>query len=745
MIDRYLPIFIIVFLSLFARVALLAMTLVSQANAIEQTTLSTIQGQQNTLIVGSEQDYPPFAIGMTDATADGFTVDLWKAVAAEAGLNYTIRVRPFHEILQEFKDGKVDVLINLAQSEERHQFADFTIPHVTIHGAIFVRKGDSQIHSENDLAGKSIIVLNADLAHDYAVSKGWEKQLVLVDTTEQGLRLLASGKHDAMLLSKLAGLQTLRDLKITNIKALDVKAGFTQKFSFAVQKGNADLLAKINEGLAMTKPSGTFDQLYEKWFQPYEEKQVTFWDVFPYLAPFALFLIGLSGYQFYTLRKEAVTKIERLAFYDPLTGLPNRRLLQDRLKLALAVSHRTGRQGALLFIDMDNFKTLNDNFGHHMGDLMLQVVAQRLKSCVRECDTVARLGGDEFVVVLEALSQLTLDSAVQAEMIGHKIIDILNQPYQLGTYEYHSTPSIGITLFNGQEQSSAELLKQADIAMYQAKTSGRNALRFFNQTMQATINARVSLEEDLRLGLKANQFILYYQPQVNHGGQIIGAEVLIRWQHPQRGLVPPAEFIPLAEETHLILNIGEWVLETACAQLKIWEGSELTRHLELAVNVSARQFHQIDFVMQVSQILNFNGINPTLLKLELTESLVLNDIDDTILKMNALRKIGVRFSMDDFGTGYSALSSLKKLPLDQLKIDQSFVRDISIDPDNTIIVETIIAMANKLNMEVIAEGVETEAQREFLQQHNCLLFQGYLFSRPVPIEEFELLLNKESL
>jgi EAL domain-containing protein (putative c-di-GMP-specific phosphodiesterase class I) len=281
--------------------------------------------------------------------------------------------------------------------------------------------------------------------------------------------------------------------------------------------------------------------------------------------------------------------------------------------------------------------------------------------------------------------------------------------------------------------------------MYQAKTSGRNALRFFNQTMQATINARVSLEEDLRLGLKANQFILYYQPQVNHGGQIIGAEVLIRWQHPQRGLVPPAEFIPLAEETHLILNIGEWVLETACAQLKIWEGSELTRHLELAVNVSARQFHQIDFVMQVSQILNFNGINPTLLKLELTESLVLNDIDDTILKMNALRKIGVRFSMDDFGTGYSALSSLKKLPLDQLKIDQSFVRDISIDPDNTIIVETIIAMANKLNMEVIAEGVETEAQREFLQQHNCLLFQGYLFSRPVPIEEFELLLNKESL
>ena len=364
---------------------------------------------------------------------------------------------------------------------------------------------------------------------------------------------------------------------------------------------------------------------------------------------------------------------------------------------------------------------------------------------MRECDTVARLGGDEFVVMLEDLNEQTLETAMQTEMIGHKIMAILNQPYQLDTHEYHSTPSIGVTLFNGQEQSSEELLKQADIAMYQAKTSGRNALRFFNQTMQATINARVSLEEDLRLGLKGNQFILYYQPQVYHGGQIIGAEVLIRWQHPLRGLVSPAEFIPVAEETHLILTIGEWVLKTACAQLKIWEGCEHTRHLQLAVNVSERQFHQTDFVEQVSQILNANGINPTQLKLELTESLVLDDIDDTILKMNTLRKIGVRFSMDDFGTGYSSLSSLKKLPLDQLKIDQSFVRDICIDQDNTIIVETIIAMANKLNMEVIAEGVETEAQRVFLEQHNCLLFQGYLFSRPVPIQEFELLLKRNSL
>jgi len=446
-----------------------------------------------------------------------------------------------------------------------------------------------------------------------------------------------------------------------------------------------------------------------------------------------------------TLRKEAVDKIERLAFYDPLTGLPNRRLLQDRLKPALASSHRSGRQGALLFIDMDNFKTLNDTLGHDMGDLLLQRVAQRLESCVREGDTVARLGGDEFVVMLEDLSEHPLEAATQTEITGNKIMAILNQPYQLDAHEYQSTPSIGATLFNGQEQSSEELLKQADIAMYQAKASGRNALRFFDPQMQATITAHVALEKDLRLALKEDQFILYYQPQVHHSGQIIGAEVLIRWQHPLRGLVSPAEFIPLAEETGLILAIGQWVMETACEQIKIWGTNEHTQHLQLAVNVSARQFHQADFVAQVSQILNVVGINPRMLKLELTESLVLDDIDDTILKMNTLRKIGVCFSMDDFGTGYSSLSSLKKLPLDQLKIDQNFVRDISIDLDDAIIVETIIAMANKLNMEVIAEGVETEAQRTFLEQHDCQLFQGYLFGKPVPIEQFELLLKKNSL
>ena len=440
-----------------------------------------------------------------------------------------------------------------------------------------------------------------------------------------------------------------------------------------------------------------------------------------------------------TVSKAAADKIERLAFYDPLTGLPNRRLLRDRLKSALASSHRSGRQGALLFIDLDNFKTLNDTLGHDMGDLLLQQVARRLESCVREGDTVARLGGDEFVVMLEDLSEQALDAAAQTEFIGDKILVALNQSYRLATHDFHSTASIGATLFNGHEQSIEELLKQADIAMYQAKTAGRNALRFFDPQMQASICARVALETDLRLALVENQFKLYYQPQFYHNGQVIGAEVLIRWQHPQRGLVFPADFIQLAEETGLILPIGQWVLETACAQIKIWESSAHTRHLQLAVNVSARQFRQPDFVEQVCQVLSRSAIRPGNLKVELTESLVLDDIDDTILKMHALREIGVRFSMDDFGTGYSSLSYLTQLPLDQLKIDRSFVHNIGIKATDAVIVQTIIGMANNLGMEVIAEGVETETQRAFLEQHDCQVCQGFLFSKPVPIEQFELL------
>ncbi len=438
-----------------------------------------------------------------------------------------------------------------------------------------------------------------------------------------------------------------------------------------------------------------------------------------------------------TAGKNAAREIEQLAFFDPLTRLPNRRLLMDRLQHALASSARSGRLGALMFMDLDHFKSINDTLGHDVGDQLLQQVAERLRACVREADTVARLGGDEFVVMLEELDMPAPNAAAQVESIGEKILAALNQPYQLGRRSLVSTPSIGATLFNGHEQALDDLLKQADIAMYQAKTSGRNAIRFYDPVMQAAIAARSALENDLRAALEHDQFILYYQAQVNAQGCVVGAEVLLRWRHPVRGLVPPMEFIPLTEETGLILPIGQWVLQAACAQLMAWEHHPKLHALELAVNVSARQFRSADFVPQVAQVLRQTGARPQRLKLELTESLVLDDVRDTVAKMEQLKALGVRFSMDDFGTGHSSLSYLTRLPLDQLKIDQSFVRNIGVKATDGIIIETIIGLASKLGMEVIAEGVETRAQRAFLQAHGCAVCQGYLLGRPVPLDQFE--------
>lgn len=443
-----------------------------------------------------------------------------------------------------------------------------------------------------------------------------------------------------------------------------------------------------------------------------------------------------------TERKASEVKMQNLAFYDHMTGLPNRRLLMDRLQQALASSERNGREIALLLLDMDNFKALNDTLGHGVGDLFLQQVSRRVESCLRKGDTVARLGGDEFVVILENLSEQSLEAAAQTEAVGEKIRDALSQIYQLGRYEHHGTASIGATLSGNHQQTIEGLMQQADIAMYQSKKAGRNTLHFFDPKMQETVSARATLEGQLRRALENQQLHLYYQIQVDSSNQPLGAEALIRWLHPERGMVSPAQFIPLAEETGLMLPIGQWVLETACAQLKDWEHDVSTRDLVLAVNVSARQFRHVGFVAQVKDAVQRNSISPKQLKLELTESMLLDSIEDTIETMNALREIGIRFSLDDFGTGYSSLQYLKRLPLDQLKIDQSFVRDIAADSSDRAIVRTIIAMANSLNLDVIAEGVETQEQQQLLLGKGCTHFQGYLYSKPLPIEQFEALLTQ---
>jgi diguanylate cyclase (GGDEF)-like protein/PAS domain S-box-containing protein len=438
----------------------------------------------------------------------------------------------------------------------------------------------------------------------------------------------------------------------------------------------------------------------------------------------------------------AVDEIKHLAYYDTLTHLPNRRLLLDRIQQVLASCVRNNRECALLFIDLDNFKDLNDTLGHNMGDLLLQQVAQRLETCVRKGDTVARLGGDEFVVMLADLDAQAIAAAAQVENIGSKILGCLNHPYQLAEHEYHISSSIGATLFSDHSNTPEELMKQSDIAMYQAKKSGRNNLCFFDQKMQEVITTRTTIEKELRIAIETQQFQLYYQIQVDDQHRAVGAEALIRWIHPVRGLIPPISFISLAEDTGQILHIGQWVLETACAQIAAWQQEVHSCELVLAINVSARQLRHVDFATQVKTAVQTHAINPKLLKLELTESLLLDNIENTIVIMNELNEIGVKLSLDDFGTGYSSLQYLKRLPLDQLKIDQSFVRNLALDSSDKAVVRAIIAMAHGMNMNVIAEGVETEVQRQLLLNKGCTLYQGYLFGRPVPIAEFDTLLGR---
>ncbi|MHA7599711.1 bifunctional diguanylate cyclase/phosphodiesterase [Alicycliphilus sp. T452] len=433
----------------------------------------------------------------------------------------------------------------------------------------------------------------------------------------------------------------------------------------------------------------------------------------------------------------AAAEIEQLAFYDQLTGLSNRRLLLDRLGQACAAAERSGVRGAVLFIDLDYFKTLNDTLGHEMGDLLLQQVARRLQASVRASDTVARLGGDEFVVLLAGLPADATEAARQVRGVADKIVQLLGQPYQIAGQTYHGSCSVGATLFGEPPQTAGEVLRQADIAMYQAKAQRGNALCFFEQGMQTAISERVQLEADLQQAIGAGQFLLHLQPQYDRAGTMVGAESLLRWRHPVHGLVPPERFISVAENSELIVPTGRWVLRGACELLARWQHEPHLRDLSLSVNVSACQFRQGDFVELVVQMLQDTGAPAHRLELELTESLVLEDVEDSIAKMHRLRVKGVRFAVDDFGTGYSSLSYLTRLPLHRLKIDKSFVHHLGERHSDDVVVQTILGMARNLELEVVAEGVETEAQRAFLARHGCDLYQGYLLARPMPVAQLE--------
>lgn len=455
--------------------------------------------------------------------------------------------------------------------------------------------------------------------------------------------------------------------------------------------------------------------------------------------------IALNKLTMLGAKQRADEKIEQLVFLDPLTGLPNRVMLLNKLQHARTAAQHHQVHGALLLVDLDNFKILNETLGHAHGDGLLVQVAGRLSGCLREGNTVARLTGDKFAVLLEKLSLNEFEAREQAQEVGQKILSRLSEIYQLSGGVHHGSASIGMTLFGKSvTETTDDPLKRAELAMYQAKWAGRNTMRFFEAQMQEVVSLRADLEADLRAAVLNDQFVLYYQAQVSGVGRMTGAEVLVRWLHPQRGLVSPAEFIPLAEDTGLILPLGHWVLENACTQLALWATHPKMAHFTLAVNVSARQFRQDNFVDQVLAVLERTGANPQQLKLELTESMLVLDVENTIAKMDRIKARGITFSLDDFGTGYSSLAYLKRLPLDQLKIDQGFVRNILTDTNDSAIAKMVIALAESMGLGVIAEGVEQQEQADLLAHMGCHAYQGYLFSRPVPLDAFEMLASQMS-
>jgi diguanylate cyclase (GGDEF)-like protein/PAS domain S-box-containing protein len=816
-----------------------------------------IQSEYKTLIVGSEQNFPPFATGMTDSTASGFTVELWKAVAAEAGLNYTLRVMPFRKILQEFEEGRIDVLINFAISPERHDFADFSVPHVIVSGAIFVRKDNTNIHSEEDLSGKSIIVLNADLAHDYVISKGWGKQLILVDTVKKGLELLASGEHDSMLLSKLVGMQTIKEIGLTNIKPLNNPVGFSQKFAFAVAEGNTDLLSQINEALAITNTNGIYTKLYDKWFGVYEEKQITFYKSMKYIGPLCILFLAVVSY-FYYLRqierkraKEKLTlaasvftharesiaitditgsiidvnatftkttgytrnevlgqnprilqsgrqssefyagmwkallneghwsgelwnrrksgevyaemktisavrneqgitthyvalgnditplkkhqeQLENIAHYDVLTNLPNRSLLSDRLSQAMLQSKRHEKSLAVVFLDLDGFKYVNDTYGHSVGDELLIALSVRMQEALRASDNLARIGGDEFVAVLTGLV-----SVEDCEPVLDKLLLATSEPITLGDIVINVSASIGVTLYPQDNMDADQLMRHADQAMYKAKQLGKNRYHLFDTAHDDAIKMQRESLEAIRIALDNHQFVLHYQPKVNmRTGAVIGVEALVRWQHPERGLLNPIEFLPIIESNPMSIELGEWVIDSALTQISQWQAMEINLPLSTSVNIAAVQLQQPDFTQRLTELLAAHpDVDPHHLELEILETSALEDVQHVSIIMNDCISLGVKFALDDFGTGYSSLTYLRRLPANCIKIDQTFVRDMLIDPDDLAIVEGVIALAKSFKRDVIAEGVETVEHGTALLQQGCELAQGYGIARPMPASD----------
>lgn len=628
---------------------------------------------------------------------------------------------------------KIALERQLANQEERnyfifpHQLANGEIRHVEVHSSPITIEGKTRLFS---------------IIHDITQRVKTEERLLLHDTA-------LDSAANAIAITDQEG------LIIWVNKAYRAMTGFHRREVIGKSLYHPDQATESDkelyrhiQGIVQKGQNwhGILQQTRKNGVQYYEEVTIT-----PVRDKSKKTRNFVAVMQDVTERRKAEQQIQNLAFFDALTGLPNRLLLIDRLESVMLQTQRHHSHGSLVFLDLDHFKLLNDSHGHQIGDKLLQQIAERIKDTIRDKDTVARFGGDEFVILLTELDTNPVTAAQQASKVAEQIKAALAHPFFLeidekGTILEHSTTaSMGITVFQGYEKSLDDLLKWTDMAMYQAKASGRNEIRLFDPEMQIALDERASLEQDLRKAIELNQLELYYQPQVDIRGRIIGAEALLRWHHPERGFVSPAQFIPLAEESSTILSLGGWVLESACQQLAQWRNDPKLCAIQLAINISAKQLRQFDFVAQISHHIQQYQINPLMLKLELTESVLLSHKEDSIEKMNALRQLGIQFSMDDFGTGYSSLSYLKQLPISQIKIDQSFIQDLGIDQMDEVMVQAIMNLGQNFQMSVIAEGVETVEQFEILQSYNCQLYQGYLFSHPLKINNFIEKVRQQSL